>query len=168
MLSLSKGKRGDFNFVISRTVLSWRWLIEWSILFCLQGEVVLELFPFLPLTIKPLYGMLIEMNLYCNPRHLKLWRRLCLPDLQFPTSYCDFLHVRRFCANLPAPLLDLRWFLCFLIRVLENHWGNTFNVDRQTWTIDVPKNVIFFFVALLQLYNQITRSEMNLKDKSSM
>ena len=123
-------------------------------------------FPFL--TIKLLYGMLVEMGLYCDLRHLKVWCLLCLPDLQFCTLYCDSLHAQRFCADLPAWLFDLRWFLGFLIWGLEFHWGNIFNVDRQTRTIDVPRCVILFFAVLLQLYDQITRTETSLKDKSRM
>ena len=158
MLSSSKGKRDDFNFVSSRTIISWRWLREQSIQFCLWGERALVLPLFFPLTIKPLYVMLVEMGLYCDPRHLKVWRWLCLSDLQFRASYRDFLHAQRFSANFPAPLLGLWWFLNFLIWGLEIHWGNMFNVDQQDWTTDVPELKTFFFTALLQLHDQITRS----------
>ena len=165
-MSSSKGKRDDFRFVFSRALISGRWLREQSTQFCLQGEGGLVLPLFFPLTIKPLYGMLVEMGLYYGLCCLKEWRRLCLPDLQFLTSYCDFLHARGFCANLPAPLLDLRWYLGILIRGLDIYWGKIFNADRQICIINVPRCVIFFFAVLLQLYNQITRSEMSIKDKS--
>ena len=141
---------------------------ERRIQFCLQGERTLVLPLFLPLTIKPLYGMLLEMGLYYDSRHLKVWRRLCVPDLQFRTLYPDFLHVWRFCVNLPAPLFDWQWFLGFLIWGLVIHWGNIFNIDWQAWTTDVLKHVFFFFTALLQLHDQINRSEMSFRDKSSM
>ena len=168
VLSFLKDKRDNFNFVYPRTVISWQWLRERSIRFCLQGKGALVLPLFLPLTIKPLYRMLVGMGLYCDPRHLKVWRRLCFLDLQFCTLYRDFLHARRFCANLPAMLLDLLWFLGFLIWGLEIHWGNIFNVDQLAWTTYVSIHVIFFFTALSQLHDQITRSEMSLKDKYSM
>ena len=117
MLSSSKCKRDNINFIYPRTVISWRWFREQSIRFCLQGEGVLVLPLFLLLTIIPLYGMLVELGLYRDPRHLNVWRRLCLPDLQFCTLYPDFIHARRFCANLPAPLLDLLWFWVFWFEV---------------------------------------------------
>ena len=157
-----------YQFVFSCAVISWQWLREQSIRFCLQGEGGLVLPLFLPLTFKPLYEMLVEIGLYRDLWHFKVWHWLCLPDLQFRTSYCDFLHARWFCANLPALLLDLRWYLGFLIRGLEIHWGKIFNVDWQTRTIDVSRCVTFIFTALLQLYGQITRSEMSFKDKSRM
>ena len=47
------------------------------------------------------------MSLCRDLRRLKEWCRLCLPNLQFRTLYCDFLHVWRFWANLPVPLLAL-------------------------------------------------------------
>ena len=46
-------------------------------------EKALELSHFLPLTIKSLYEILVEMNLYCDLQHLKLQRRLCLQDYSF-------------------------------------------------------------------------------------
>ena len=57
MLCTSKGKRDDFNFVFSRTVIYWLWLKEQNIWFPLQGEGVLISLLFFPLTFKPLYGM---------------------------------------------------------------------------------------------------------------
>ena len=153
MLSSSKGKREDSNFVFSRTVISWRWLREQSIRFRLLGEEDLDLLLFLPLIIKPLYRILVEMGLFCDLRHLIVWRRLCLPDLQFCTSYYGFLYAQRLCVNLPAPLLYLRWIMVFLIEGLEIYWVNIFNVAWQTWTIDVPRCVMFFFIALSRLYD---------------
>ena len=155
-------------FVFSRIIISWLWLMERSIRFRLQGEGVLVSPLFFPVTLKLLYGMLVEMGLYRGPRRLKVWRWLCLPDLQFSTSYCDFLHAQRFCANFPALLFDLRWFLDFLIWGSEIHWGIIFNVDWQTWTINVTKSVNSYFTSLLQFHNQIIRSEMSLNNKSRM
>ena len=80
------------------------------------------------------------------------------------TLYCDFLHVQRFWANLPAPLLALLWFLCFWIQSLEIQWGNIFNVVWQTQIIDVCKLIIFFSNILLHFHDQITRSKMSLKN----
>ena len=114
-------------------------------------------------TLKPKYEMLVDVSLYLELRSLKVWRWLCLPSLQFRTLYCDFLHARRFYANLPAPLLALLWFLCFRMRGLDIQWGNIFNAVHQTWIIDVRKLVIFFFNTLLHFHDQTTRSGMSLK-----
>ena len=112
--------------------------------------------------------MLVNEGLYCVLWRLKIWRWLCLPDLQLRTLYCDFLHAQRMCANLPALLLVLLWFLCLEIQGLEIHQGNTSNTDQQTWVTDVCKLAIFFSNALLHFPDQITRSEMSSKDKSRM
>ena len=53
-LNSSKGKRDDFNYIYPRTIISWKWLREQSIRFCLRGEEALVLSLFIPLTIKPL------------------------------------------------------------------------------------------------------------------
>lgn len=164
MSSSSKGRRYGFNFVDPWRVTFWQRLGTQSTQFCLQGEGALVLLLFLPLTIKPLYGMFVEMGLYCELWCLKVWHRLFLQDLQISALYHDFLHAQRFYANLLEPLLALLCFLCFQIWGLEIHWGNIFNVDQQTQIITVRKLVIFFFNILLHFHDQITRSEMSLKD----
>ena len=112
--------------------------------------------------------MLVNEGLYCVLWRPKVWRQLYLLNLQLCTLYCNFLHVQRLCANLPAPLLVLLWFLCFWIQSLDFHWGNTFNIDQQAWITNVCKLVIFFFNPLLYFHDQITRSKRSLKNVSRM
>ena len=72
MSSSLKGKRDGFNFVDLRRVTSWQRLSARSIQFRLQGEGVLELLLFLPLTSKPLYEVLVKMGLYRELHCLKV------------------------------------------------------------------------------------------------
>ena len=86
----------------------WR-LIAQIIRFCLQGDGSLVLLLFLPLTLKPIYDMLVVIVLYHDLQFMKVCRWLCFPDLQLHSLYHDFLLARRFWKNFPAPLLGVCW-----------------------------------------------------------
>ena len=117
------------------------------------------------MTSNPSYVILEGMGLCCGLFCLKEWCQLCLPDFQFRKSYCEFLRLRRFSANRPAPLLAFWCLKDLLFQDFDIYWGIILIVDWKTWTIDKPRCVTFFFVTLLQLYDEITRSEMSCKNK---
>ena len=158
----SKGRKGGFIFVDPRRVASWQRLIAQIVWFCLWGKGISVLPLFLPLTFKPVYGMLVDVVLCYNLQCLKVCCQLCCPNLQLRTMNCDALHAQRFWENLPAPLLAFLWFFYFQIQGLEIKWGNILNAVPQTRFTDIHKLIILFFDILPHFHDQITRNEMSL------
>ena len=115
MLNSSKGKKDNFNFVFLRTIniLTMIKRTEYLILFTRRRSLgIIALLCFNHQTIIRYVGRNgFELG------YTILESVLSVVSSRFTvfTLYCDFLHTRRFCANLPAPLLDLPLFLGFLI-----------------------------------------------------